>query len=104
MSFSLYNLLGFRTPNTPISTVSNETDVNSINRANNPESKGIKLDSIVTSVIRQFEDRAIFGFKKYGTNLDRTDLSIFDWIQHAQEEHMDAILYLEKLKTEILKK
>ena len=36
--------------------------------------------------------------KKYGTNLDRTDLSILEWIQHAQEEHMDAILYLEKLK------
>ena len=41
----------------------------------------------------------IFGLNKYGTDLDRTDLSVLDWIQHAQEEHMDAILYLEKLKT-----
>jgi hypothetical protein len=23
-----------------------------------------------------------------------------EWLQHAQEEHMDAILYLEKLKQE----
>jgi hypothetical protein len=25
---------------------------------------------------------------------------VLEWIQHAQEEHMDAILYLEKLKQE----
>ena len=58
-----------------------------------------KLDSVVTSVINRFKKRAIFGLNKYGTDLDRTDLSVLDWIQHAQEEHMDAILYLEKLKT-----
>ena len=61
----------------------------------------IKLDSIVSSIISKFRDRAVMGKKKYGTDLDRTDLSIFDWIQHAQEEHMDAILYLEKLKKEL---
>jgi len=55
-------------------------------------------DSIVFSIIRQFKDRADVGKKKYGTTLDREDLSSKDWIQHAQEELMDAILYLEKLK------
>lgn len=59
------------------------------------------MDSIVTAVIQKFEQRAKLGKAKYGTDLDRTDLSILDWIQHAQEEHMDAILYLEKLKKEI---
>ena len=58
-------------------------------------------DSIVRSVIEKFEARAAFGLKKYGTNLDRNDLSICEWINHAQEEHMDAILYLEKLKQEL---
>lgn len=57
-----------------------------------------KYDSIVTAVIEKFQQRAEVGQKKYGTNLDRTDLSVTDWIQHAQEELMDAILYLEKLK------
>lgn len=55
-------------------------------------------DSVVFSIIKQFKQRADFGMKKYGTNLDRKDLSVLEWIQHAQEEHMDAILYLEKLK------
>ena len=56
------------------------------------------LDSVVRAVLNQFIQRAEFGKKKYGTDLDREDLSVLDWIQHAQEEHMDAILYLEKLK------
>jgi hypothetical protein len=61
-------------------------------------------DSVVYSIVQQFIQRSDFGFKKYGTNLDRTDLSVLDWIQHAQEEHMDAILYLEKLKQEYQKR
>ena len=70
---------------------------------NSSNQKPKKLDSIVTSVINKFTERADFGYTKYGTNLDRTDLSILDWINHAQEEHMDAILYLEKLKVEYQK-
>jgi hypothetical protein len=57
-------------------------------------------DSVVTSVISAFQKRAEIGKQKYGTDLDRKDLSTLEWIQHAQEEHMDAILYLEKLKQE----
>jgi len=57
-----------------------------------------KLDSVVQSVLHKFTDRAMFGKKKYGTDLDRTDLSTMQWIEHAQEELMDGILYLEKLK------
>ena len=57
-----------------------------------------KLDTVVKGVLKQFVARANFGQLKYGTNLDRTDLSTLDWIQHAQEELMDGILYLEKLK------
>jgi hypothetical protein len=56
------------------------------------------MDSIVISVIAKFKARSEMGKMKYGTDLDRTDLSVLDWIKHAQEEHMDAILYLEKLK------
>ena len=59
------------------------------------------MDSIVTAVIEKFKSRAAVGKAKYGTDLDRKDLSILEWIQHAQEEHMDAILYLEKLKKEL---
>jgi hypothetical protein len=56
------------------------------------------LDSILESVINQFRERSEVGIKKYGVTLDRTDLSTLDWINHAQQELMDGILYLEKLK------
>ena len=55
-------------------------------------------DSIVNSVISEFVKRSNVGLEKYGTTLDREDLKLNDWIQHAQEELMDGILYLEKLK------
>lgn len=55
-------------------------------------------DSVVAAVIEKFQQRSDLGIKKYGTTLDREDLGLQDWIQHVQEELMDAILYLEKLK------
>jgi hypothetical protein len=65
-------------------------------------SASFQPDSIVRTVIGKFLDRAQFGKQKYGTDLDRQDLDVLDWVQHAQEEHMDAILYLEKLKQTLL--
>ena len=59
------------------------------------------LDSVVREVIKKFVERANVGKKKYGTDLDREDLSVTDWISHAQEELMDGILYLEKLRKEL---
>lgn len=58
----------------------------------------LKTDSIVDSVIDSFVNRASFGKKKYGTDLDRNDLSLYEWIEHMQMELQDAILYLEKIK------
>ena len=55
-------------------------------------------DSIVESVIEQFKQRSEVGKVKYGITLDRTDLTRLEWINHAQQEAMDMILYLEKLK------
>ena len=55
-------------------------------------------DKILESVIKQFRERSEVGIKKYNTTLDREDLSCLEWINHAQQEAMDFILYLEKLK------
>lgn len=43
------------------------------------------------------------GKKKYGATLERNDLSIVEWLQHLQEELMDATGYIEKLKEEYAK-
>jgi hypothetical protein len=57
-----------------------------------------KLDSVVASIINQFIERSEKGKAKYGVDLDRKDLSLLEWIEHAKQEHMDSILYLEKIK------
>jgi hypothetical protein len=59
------------------------------------------MDSIVSSIIQQYQIRAEFGEKKYGVTLDREDLSTLDWIEHAKQEAMDFTLYLQKLQKEI---
>jgi len=61
---------------------------------NNP-----KKDKYVQKVKESFEKRSQTGIEKYNTTLERTDLGFLDWIQHLQEELMDATLYLERLKT-----
>lgn len=58
-------------------------------------------DSIVESVVERFRERSEVGFSKYGTNLDRKDLSALEWLNHLQEELQDGILYAEKLKKEM---
>ena len=55
-------------------------------------------DSVVKSVIESFKQRSEAGILKYGKTLDRNDLTFLQWIQHAQEEMMDGVLYLEKIK------
>ena len=57
-----------------------------------------RQDSYVQSVKEKFEQRSQTGIKKYNTTLEREDLDFLDWLNHLQEELMDATLYIEKLK------
>ena len=59
------------------------------------------LDSIVKEVMEKFADRAQTGYAKYNATMDRDDLSIDEWLQHAQEEVMDFILYITKIRKEL---
>jgi hypothetical protein len=53
-------------------------------------------DKIVQEVIDKFSQRSETGIKKYGTTL--FDNNADDYLNHLQEELMDAILYIQKLK------
>jgi hypothetical protein len=55
-----------------------------------------KTDSVVDSIIDKFVDRATFGKQKYGTDLDRNDLELEEWLEHSIQEKMDDILYIQK--------
>jgi len=57
-------------------------------------------DQIVIRVLSRFNERSQVGINKYNTTLERTDLDTLQWLTHAQEEAMDFVLYLERLKDE----
>lgn len=56
-------------------------------------------DTIVRDVLKRFNARSLAGIDKYNTTLERNDLTGKEWLQHLQDELMDAVLYIEKLKT-----
>ena len=46
-------------------------------------------------------ERSNKGIAKYGTTMADNPLSPLEWLQHLQEELMDATLYIERLKEEV---
>lgn len=51
-------------------------------------------DSIVERVREDLLKRSQLGIKKYGVTLDREDLNLKDFLQHAYEECLDQANYL----------
>jgi len=60
-----------------------------------------KKDRVVESVVEKFSSRSDVGIKKYGTTLEENELTLIQWLNHLQEELMDATLYVQKLKEEL---
>ena len=54
-------------------------------------------DPVVENLIEKFKARSLVGIKKYGTTLEDNELSLEQWLIHAQEEAMDCALYLNKI-------
>ena len=55
-------------------------------------------DPVVERVVDKFISRSDVGYEKYKVTLNDDPSNIFAWINHLQEELMDATLYLQKLK------
>ena len=58
------------------------------------------FDRNVELVRKRLADRAATGLRKYGVTTERGDLSIVEWLQHLQDELLDAAVYVERLKGE----
>ena len=55
----------------------------------------MKKDKIVQNMLDKYAFRSAVGYMKYGTTLDANNKD--NYLQHLQEELMDATLYIEKL-------
>ena len=63
------------------------------------KSKTIEFrDPVVENVVDKFVSRSDIGFAKYGITLDQDPSKTIAWLNHLQEELMDAVLYLQKAK------
>ena len=56
-------------------------------------------DPIIQKVVEKFISRSDVGFNKYKVTLDEDNKSIHEWLDNIQEELMDAVNYIEKLKS-----
>jgi len=56
------------------------------------------IDSNVEKVVENLISRSNVGLIKYGVTTERSDLGAIEWLQHLQEELMDATIYIETLK------
>ena len=56
-------------------------------------------DPIIEKVCDQLVSRSDVGYKKYGVTLDEDVQGVHIWLQHIQEELLDASNYIEKLKS-----
>ena len=55
-------------------------------------------DKVIQDVVEKFQQRSDVGYKKYGVTLEEDPSEILEWLNHLQEELMDAVLYLQKAK------
>jgi hypothetical protein len=58
-------------------------------------------DPVVENIVDKFVSRSDVGFAKYGKTLRDDHSDLFTWVNHLQEELMDAVLYMQRLKEEI---
>jgi hypothetical protein len=59
------------------------------------------IDENVENVRQMLYNRMQAGYQKYGTTTERTDIDFLGWLQHLQEELLDAAVYVERLKKEV---
>ncbi len=55
-------------------------------------------DKIIERVINKIKSRSDVGYKKYGVTLKDDEQSLDTWLNHIQEELMDAVNYIEKAR------
>lgn len=54
-----------------------------------------------TAILEKFESQTLKGLKKYGQTVADNNLTAVEWIDHAVEELIDYVVYLECLKEKL---
>tara|TARA_R100000781_G_scaffold108798_1_gene73501 strand:+ start:185 stop:820 length:636 start_codon:yes stop_codon:yes gene_type:complete len=57
------------------------------------------MSRVEDEVCEMIQQRAKIGLNKYGVTMEREDLTHDEWLEHLQHELMDAIVYIQRLRT-----
>ena len=57
------------------------------------------MSKVEDEVCELIQARAEVGLEKYGVTMEREDFTHLDWLTYLQEELMDAVVYLQRLRT-----
>ena len=69
--------------------------------AKQPDSDAPAPDEIEERIIQEIRRRRDIGREKYGTSMERTDLTTQQWLQHMKEELLDGAIYCERVKRDL---
>lgn len=62
----------------------------------------IMENPVYREIINRFIDQQEKGYEKYGTYINLDDYDLLGWIEHAQQEATDWLVYLEAIKQKYL--
>lgn len=57
---------------------------------------------VLKEIIKRFATQQVKGFDKYSTLINLDDYSLIEWIEHAQQEMTDQLVYLECVKQKLM--
>lgn len=61
----------------------------------------IRAEGTEARVCQDIAKRQQFGLNKYGTSVERNQLTLRQWLQHLYEEQLDACVYTKRAMEEI---
>lgn len=62
----------------------------------------MRTDPNVEAIRGRLRARSLVGIEKYGVTTERTDYRLLDWLQHLQEELLDAAVYIEAARSLVI--
>lgn len=64
----------------------------------NPEGTTPPPDPVTESIRQELLQRQRVGWAKYGIGLGRPDFTLDDWLHHLEEELMDSLQYVRRVR------
>ncbi|TCN00902.1 hypothetical protein EV294_101352 [Paenibacillus sp. BK033] len=62
----------------------------------------MKKNPVLSAILERFIGQQAKGLEKYGELVNLDSYSLIEWIEHAQQEITDQLIYLECIKQKLI--